>query len=121
MVVGETIIKKLFLFLLFVFGCCCGWLFCCLGLPVRAPNCHDDRLALLAQVLAEVVRVVDADAVTALCTQTRVVYACHVLCVHLFTRRALGHHGRLLGKVRHVHLGVAFCSQVCPASVWGGC
>jgi hypothetical protein len=91
-------------------------------LAVRAPNRHDDRLTLLAQVLAEVVRVVHADAVGVLYAQSRVMHTCHDLCVHLITRRALVHHGRLLGRGRHVHLGVALCSQVCPASVgrlWG--
>lgn len=96
-----------------MFCCSLGW-----GLAVRTPNGHDDRLALLAQVLAEVVRVVHADAVAVLYAHSRVTHTCHVLCVHLITRRALVHHGRLLGRERHVHLGVAFCSQVCPASVW---
>jgi len=84
-------------------------------------NGHD-CFTLLAQVLAEVVRVVHANAIAVLCAHSRVTHTCHVLCVHFVTRGALGHHGRLLGREGHVHLGVALCSQVCPASVgrlWG--
>jgi hypothetical protein len=59
------------------------------------------------EVLAQVIRVVHANAIAVRCAHCRVTDTRHILCVHLVARGAHQlHRRRLLGRERHVHLGV---------------
>jgi hypothetical protein len=74
------------------------------------------------EVLAQVIRVVHANAIAVHCAHCRVADTRHILCVHLVARGAHQlHRRRLLGRERHVHLGRlrSVRSQVCPSLGFG--